>query len=171
MNKARKDRSDDCSKLLSITAITAFSILPVFLLSSVIAPNYHKALAFTPAPVPSDNVTALDVNRPSFLKVIIRVDNTGGGTAKPSDFTAQILADNDPNPGLATGSENGTIVAMTGSGTYGINMIQYNKSVPTYGVSFSGDCKLTPEKLTLAGGTINSGDKQTCIITMIFPGF
>ena len=86
---------------------------------------------------------------------------------------------NDPQPFEFDGSEKGTIVAMNGRGAYSIDVFQKDSvaNATTYGKSFSGDCKLDPSLTTdyassgQADGTINSGDRLTCIVTMIYPGF
>jgi hypothetical protein len=143
----------------------------------VIVPNHYIISAFTPEPVPSTNITTPSENSPSFLKVTVRVDNTGGGTAKPSDFWVRTYGDNNPRPMDFDGSEEGTIVVMNGRGTYSIDVFQKDSVTTTYGKSFSGDCKLNSRATTDYGsqgeadGTINSGDRLTCIATMIFPGF
>jgi hypothetical protein len=113
-------------------------------------------------------------NSPSFVKVILRVDNTGGGTAKPQDFDINISGDNYPAPTHFSGSQNGTIVAMTGKGSYSVSVTQNSGSV-TYGKSYSEGCHLNTGPIVLGGGsggsTIKDGEKQTCIVTMVYPIF
>ena len=153
---------------------TALAIPNVATNNTLILP---PTLAFKPESVPNTNTTNSDENRPSFLKVIVRVDNTGGGTAKPSDFWVRTYGDNHPQPFEFDGSENGTVVAMNGQGAYSIDVFQRDSVTTTYGKSFSGDCKLDSSLTTdyassgEADGTINSGDRLTCTVTMIFPGF
>lgn len=112
--------------------------------------------------------TTVTPNIPSFVKVVVRVNNTGGGTAQPSDFRVYLLGDNNPSPGLFDGSEEGTIVSMTGKGEYTVDIIQDYSNV-NYGESFSGDCVL--DSLGRGSASIDEGERQTCIATMVFPSF
>jgi hypothetical protein len=154
---------------LLLSSVLIFSLFSIFLISATI-PNYHTTLAFTPEPLnQTSNGGSSDGTGPFFLRVTVRVDNTGGGTAKPSDFTVTVGGDNNPNPYMFDGSAEGTVVAMTGDGIYFVNIDQKTGVTPSYGVTFSGDCKLNES----GSGTSNiaAGDRNTCIATMIYPGF
>src|SRR5215211_3470559 len=113
--------------------------------------------------------TAVTPNIPSFVKVVVRVNNTSGGSAQPSDFSVYILGDNNPRPGLFDGSEEGTIVSMTGKGEYSVDIFPKESSNVNYGVSFSGDCVL--DSSGHGSASIDEGERQTCIGTMVFPSF
>jgi hypothetical protein len=154
---------------LLLSSVLIFSLFSIFLISATI-PNYHTTLAFTPEPLnQTSNGGSSDGNGPAFLKVIVRVDSTGGGTAKSSDFRVTILGDNNPKPSMFDGSAEGTIASMTGDGYYEIIVAQKSNATASYGLTFSGDCKLNES----GRGTSNitAGDRNTCIATMIYPGF
>jgi hypothetical protein len=152
------------SKLNLLSSIIYFSLLSGTIL------NYHSISAFTPDPLnQTSNAGSSVESGPSFLKVIVQVDNTGGGTAKPSDFSISIVADNNANPAGFDGSTAGTMAAMTGDGHYQVAISQKGSVTPSYGVTFSGDCKLN--EIGRGAGNIASGDRKTCIATMIFPDF
>jgi hypothetical protein len=118
----------------------------------------------------NQNTTVIP-NIPSFVKVVVPVNNTGGGTAQPSDFSIRMYADNNPKPYDFDGSEQGTIVSMTGKGNYSVSISQKDTLKPTYGVSFSGDCALDSSGSGRGSASIDEGGRQTCIATMVFPNF
>jgi hypothetical protein len=155
---------------LLLYSVIYFSLISIFLISGTI-PSYHTTLAFTPDPLnqTSNAGSSSAGGGPSFLKVIVHVDNTGGGTAKPSDFTVEIWGDNDADPWHFDGSTAGTISAMKGDGDYQIKIVQKSGVTPSYGVTFSGDCKI--DESGHGFSTIDAGDRNTCIATMIHPGF
>jgi hypothetical protein len=136
----------------------------IFTLTFSIASNSFFTAAFA-----ADN-NAND-QQPSFLKVIVRVDNTGGGTAVPNDFHIFVYG-NNPSPASFDGSESGTIVTL-GVGNYSVETSHSSNGI-TYGVIYSGDC--SPNKgefasLGYGGGSIREGDKKTCTLTEIYPNF
>jgi hypothetical protein len=168
MDKSTEDGSINKFKLLlfSIVFISVVFILLSHFVTLLFVPNHYIALAIPRQPPnqTTTNTTSLDETGPSFLKVIVRVDNTGGGTAKPSDFTITMDLATNALPFSFDGSEKGTIVSMNAQGTYELSVDQKESVTISYGKSFSGDC---------TGGmyTINPGDKKTCVVTMIYPGF
>ena len=75
----------------------------------------------------SSNSTS-PIGSSTFLKVITKVDNSKGGTAKPSDFTISVSG-KSPSPKSFSGSSSGTSVTLkagkykvTGSGPSGYNI-------------------------------------------------
>ena len=52
-------------------------------------------------------------NKPAFLKIVVRVNNTAGGTATPSDFQFSLLG---TDAFRVYGSETGTIVTLPNGG-------------------------------------------------------
>jgi hypothetical protein len=67
----------------------------------------------------------MDEPGPAFLKVVILVDNTGGSSAKSSDFTIDMRhSSTAPFPSIFDGSQNGTIVAMNVPGDYAVYVLQ-----------------------------------------------
>ncbi len=85
----------------------------------------------------------------TFLNVITKVDNSNGGTKKPSDFTITVSG-NSPKPRTFSGSSDGTSVTLR-SGTYEVT----ENSIPDYSTSFSSGCSGTasggvPIKCTIA---------------------
>jgi hypothetical protein len=134
---------------------------------------HYPALGFSPATSnqTTTNTTTMDETVPSFLKVVILVDNTGGGSAKSSDFTVYITGPS-PSPGSVHGSEDGSIVAMDLSGIFGVDVTPKDPVNANYGKSYSGDCKYDVDDVVTAYegyGSIKVGDKKTCIITMVAP--
>jgi hypothetical protein len=116
---------------------------------------------------PPSNSTA-----PAFLKVTVRVDNTGGGTAVPSDFRIDIASSDNPSPSRFQGSQDGTIVTLN-AGDYSVES-SHDVNGITYGTAYSGDCVLNKGYYTdsgYAGGLLHGGDRQTCIVTEIYPNF
>ena len=85
----------------------------------------------------------------TFLSVITQVDNTGGGTKKPSDFTTSVSG-NNPKPSTFSGSSAGTSVTM-GSGSYSVS----EDTMSGYSTSYSSGCS----------GTASGGVPIKCTIT------
>src|SRR5439155_1638790 len=85
----------------------------------------------------------------TFLSVITNVDNTNGGTKKPSDFTVSVTG-NGPKPSSSSGSSSGTSVTIQ-PGTYSVTV----SSIPGYTSVFSPGCS----------GSISAGQTISCIIT------
>jgi hypothetical protein len=122
---------------------------------------------------PSASVTqngAVSTNEPAFLKVIVRVNNTGGGTAVPSDFDITVIGDN-VSPSNFKGSDNGTIVSLAPGDFYVMSSKIINGI--SYGTSFSGDCAYRSEQPYggTGAGHIRGGERKTCIVTEIYPNF
>ena len=88
------------------------------------------------------------------LVVTTIVDNTNGGTKKPSDFTISVSG-NSPSPKLFSGSSTGTSVRLR-SGTYGVGA----SSIPDYRTSYSSGCS----------GTAKGGVPIKCTITNQYNG-
>jgi hypothetical protein len=103
----------------------------------------------------------------AFMKVIMLVNNTGGGTAQPSDFTIRV--DGAAEPWNFVGSHKGTLV-LVGPGTHEVSMLYgiIVNEVP-YAIEFSGNC--VTKSLTTGEIAIKPGDRKTCIITATYPNF
>jgi len=80
----------------------------------------------------------------TFLNVITRVDNTSGGTKKPSDFTIAVSG-NSPSPSTFAGSSSGTSVGLK-SGIYKVTASPIFGYASTYSSGCSG---------TASGGLVN----------------
>ena len=141
------------------------------------ATSTSGANAGTNKPVIPNSITTR--NSPAFVKVIILVNNTGGGSANPRDFTVDVTGDNSPKPNLFDGSEIGTIVTM-GPGSYSIEVTPKDAVTGTYGTSYSGNCALNvgyfeervgSGAIGQGGAHIRAGERQICTITEIFPSF
>jgi len=85
----------------------------------------------------------------TFLKVITKVDNTNGGTKKPSDFTVSVSG-NKPSPKSFSGSSSGTSVTLR-SGSYSVSV----DKMSGYSTSYSSGCS----------GTASGGVPIKCTIT------
>jgi len=114
---------------------------------------------------------AVGANEPAFVKVVVLVNNTGGGTAQPSDFLVQLgLGYGSADPWSFDGSSKGT-VSHVPPGTLPIHVSRNTQieNIP-YSIQFSGDCV---GKSEFAAGqiAISPGDKKTCIISAIYPNF
>jgi Prealbumin-like fold domain len=73
----------------------------------------------------------------TFLNVITTVDNTKGGTKRPSDFTISVSG-NRPSPESFSGSSSGTSVTLK-AGSYQVS----EDSIPDYSTSYSSACSGT----------------------------
>ena len=143
-----------------------------FILLLILTPYVcGSVLAFPPSnTITRPNTT--NSNLPAFVNVILHVNNTGGGTAIPSDFNV-VEYGTHANPGMFAGSEKGTIVAMD-PGSYSLSIIPNKNLNTTYGTSYSGSCALNMgwyETMGMGGAKIRAGEKQICTITEIFPNF
>jgi hypothetical protein len=105
-------------------------------------------------------------SHPSFLKVIVLVNNTGGGTAQPSDFMVNLGY--GAQPSMIYGSSKG-IVSNVGQGTLRMMVFAAGANNKAYALEFSGDCTSTGLRSAEVG--IQPGDKKTCIITATYPNF
>jgi hypothetical protein len=84
----------------------------------------------------------------TFLNVVTKVDNTNGGTKRPSDFTITVSA-NRPSPSTFSGSSSGTSVRLH-SGSYEV----VANSMSDYSTSYSPECS----------GTASGGIPMKCTI-------
>lgn len=110
----------------------------------------------------------------AFLKVVVLVNNTGGGTAQPSDLAVTIgvseggAAIGKVEPWSYDGSTNGTI----SSAVQGVYLVDLGNNIikgEPYSLDFSGDCAAK----SLASGEVRilPGDKKTCIVTASYIKF
>ena len=90
----------------------------------------------------------------TFLSVITKVDNTNGGTKKPSDFTISISG-NSASPKSFSGSSSGTSVRLM-SGSYEVTQ----SNMPAYKTSYSLGCS----------GTASGGVPIKCTIMNQYNG-
>ena len=88
----------------------------------------------------------------TFLSVITNVDNTNGGTKKPSDFTITVSG-NSPKPASFAGSSLGTSVTLQ-AGKYTIS----ESPISGYTTTYSTGCS----------GTASGGVPINCIITNLY---
>jgi hypothetical protein len=87
---------------------------------------------------------------PAKLSVTLNVDNTKGGTKKPSDFHIYVVG-NSPSPALFLGSSSGTSVTLN-TGNYRVDL----PSIPfNYSLSASPECS----------GTASEGATFKCTIS------
>src|SRR5919108_4206734 len=73
----------------------------------------------------------------TFLNVVTKVDNTNGGTKKPSDFTINVSG-NSPKPASFAGSSSGITVTLK-PGKYSVSA----SSVSGYTTSYSSGCSVS----------------------------
>jgi hypothetical protein len=130
----------------------------------------------------STNNSTSPIGSSTFLKVITKVDNTKGGTNKPSDF-AITVSGNSPSPKSFSGSSSGTSVTLkagkykvTGSGPSGYNIAYSSGCSGTVSGGVPIKCTVSPSFSTsnaLSGGNGTSTmhliiiDKATC--NTLFP--
>lgn len=112
--------------------------------------------------------------KPAFLKVLVLVNNTGGGDAQPSDLHVSILTSDGSSamgsvkPDNYDGSTNGTLSSAV-PGVYTVDLGNNIIKGEPYSIDFSGDCVV---KGTSYGEIrIQPGDKKTCIITASYIKF
>jgi hypothetical protein len=125
----------------------------------------------------SSNSTS-PIGSSTFLKVITKVDNTNGGTKKPSDFTITVSGKN-PSPKSFSGSTSGTSVTLkagkykvTGSGPSGYNIAYSSGCSGTASGGIPIKCTISPSFSTAGGSSISTTapanmhlvliDKATC---------
>ncbi|MGB6671859.1 MAG: hypothetical protein WBE34_05450, partial [Candidatus Nitrosopolaris sp.] len=89
----------------------------------------------------------------TFLSVITNVDNTNGGTKKPSDFTITVSG-NNPKPDSFPGSSSGTSVTLL-AGRYSVS----SSTIDGYTTSYSSGCSGTA-----------SGGQVKCTVTNRYTG-
>jgi hypothetical protein len=88
----------------------------------------------------------------TFLSVITNVDNTNGGTKKPSDFTITVSG-NSPSPSTFSGSSSGTSVSLK-AGIYKVTA----SAISGYTSTYSTGCS----------GTASGGVPINCTITNLY---
>jgi hypothetical protein len=88
----------------------------------------------------------------TFLSVITKVDNTNGGTKKPSDFTITVSG-NSPSPKSFSGSSSGTSVTLN-AGKYKVT----GSGPPGYTTTYSSGCS----------GTASGGVPIKCTVSSTF---
>src|SRR5207245_621523 len=88
----------------------------------------------------------------TFLSVITNVDNTNGGTKKPSDFTITVSG-NSPKPSTFSGSSSGTSVTLQ-AGKYSVS----EASISGYATAYSSGCS----------GTASGGVPISCTVTNLY---
>jgi len=88
----------------------------------------------------------------TFLNVVTKVDNTNGGTKKPSDFTITVSG-NSPKPSTFSGSSSGTSVGLK-AGIYKV----VASPISGYTASYSSGCS----------GTTSGGVPINCTITNLY---
>ncbi len=96
----------------------------------------------------SCTVTNLYTPNLGTLVVNTKVDNTNGGTKKPSDFTISVTG-NSPKPSSSSGSSSGSTVTLK-PGTYGVT----ESSVLGYTATYSSGCS----------GSISAGQTLSCTV-------
>src|SRR6266571_870415 len=96
----------------------------------------------------SCTVTNLYTPNLGTLVVNTKVDNTNGGTKKPSDFTISVTG-NSPKPSSSSGSSSGSTVTLK-PGTYGVT----ESSVLGYTTTYSSGCS----------GSISAGQTLSCTV-------
>jgi Prealbumin-like fold domain len=96
-----------------------------------------------PAPTPAPGST-------TFLNVITNVDNTNGGTKKPSDFTISVSG-KSPSPKSFSGSSSGTSVTLN-AGKYTVTA----SGSTGYTSSYSSECSATASAGTPVKCTVSN---------------
>jgi hypothetical protein len=97
----------------------------------------------------SNKYTAATPGSTTFLNVITNVDNSNGGTKKPSDFTISVSG-NSPSPKFFSGSSSGTSVALN-AGKYRVAGI----GPSGYTIAYASGCS----------GTASGGTPLKCTIS------
>ena len=103
-------KEDLCYKTLYMLSIISFTALLLLVseTTSFMSNNYYTSYA-----VPEKATTAKLplIGSETFLNVVTQVDNTNGGTKKPSDFAITVTG-NSPSPSSFSGSSSGTSVTL-----------------------------------------------------------
>src|SRR5215831_16918997 len=126
-----------------INTIAACIIFVLLILANSVMVNYGYAakkniLAQNESILPGPpEIPTTPPGSTTFLSVITKVDNTNGGTKKPSDFTISVSG-NSPSPKSFSGSSSGTPVTLK-AGSYSVSA----SSVPGYTTSYSSGCSGT----------------------------
>jgi len=160
-----------------ITRITLFLVTFALVYGLLSFPNYmfwitQPVMAFLPASNTSNSLNqsiAITNGTPSFIKFIIKVDNTGGGAARAGDFSLS-LAGPEITPNYISGftnSTNGSAATISRAlpGTY---TIKANVNGP-YTIHFSGDCMQTSSEQGKI--VVKPGVKLTCTVTASYVNF
>ncbi len=107
-------------------------------------------ITIDPAPVPPPNPT-------STLSIAFAVDNTGGGTATPSDFTIIVTAGN-PNPASFLGTLSTTSVTIDANHFFSASV---SSSIANYNTLTNGSC--TDPSGIIPGGIVNCSITETFV--------
>jgi hypothetical protein len=158
-----KDLFKEDSNYKTIVNLSLFSVTTLLMIfpatASFVSNNqYHTVYAASSSSSSSkaggsstSNSTS-PIGSSTFLKVITKVDNSKGGTAKPSDFTIMVSG-KSPSPKSFPGSSSGTSVTLK-TGKYKVT-----GSGPTgYTTSYSSGCS----------GTASGGAPIKCTISSSF---
>jgi hypothetical protein len=127
----------------------------------------------------STNNSTSPIGSSTFLKVITKVDNTKGGTAKPSDFTITVSG-KSPTPTSFSGSSSGTSVTLkagkykvTGSGLTGYTTKYSSGCSGTAGGGVPIKCTVSPSfsKITSVNSTSTTTKSKADFITLTIKGW
>ena len=141
-------KEDLCYKTIYMLSIISFTALLLLVSETIsfMSNNYYTSYA-----VPEKATTAKLplIGSETFLNVVTQVDNTNGGTKKPSDFAITVTG-NSPSPSSFSGSSSGTSVTLK-DGKYSVT----SSSPSGYSPSYSSGCS----------GTASGGVPIKCNIT------
>ena len=141
-------KEDLCYKTIYMLSIISFTALLLLVSETIsfMSNNYYTSYA-----VPEKATTAKLplIGSETFLNVVTQVDNTNGGTKKPSDFAITVTG-NSPSPSSFSGSSSGTSVTLK-DGKYSVT----SSSPSGYSPSYSSGCS----------GTASGGEPIKCNIT------
>src|SRR5229473_314964 len=147
---------------LSIISVT--TLLMMFAGTASIDSHYHSVYAASKNATSSSSSSTSKgggsstknstspIGSSTFLKVITKVDNSKGGTAKPSDFTITV-AGKSPSPKSFSGSSSGTSVTLNAG---------------KYKVTGSGPSAYTTKYSSGCSGTASGGAPIKCTISSSF---
>jgi hypothetical protein len=143
--------------IISLTALVMIYAVP----ASFVSNNHYYHTVFAAATSSSSkggggggssNNSTSPIGSSTFLKVITKVDNTNGGTKKPSDFTITVSG-NSPSPKTFPGSSSGTSVTLK-TGKYKVA----GTGPSGYNIAYSSGCS----------GAANGGVPIKCTISSSF---
>jgi YVTN family beta-propeller protein len=144
-------KEDLCYKTLYMLSIFFFTALLLLVseTTSFVSNSYYTANAV------SESATTPKLPLPgsqTFLNVVTQVDNTDGGTKKPSDFAITVTG-NSPSPSSFSGSSSGTSVTLKDG---------------KYRVTSSGPSGYSPSYSSGCSGTASGGVPVKCTISLSF---
>src|SRR6476661_549684 len=140
-------KEDLCYKTIYVLSIISFTAL-LLLVSETTSSMSNNYTSFA-APEKTITPKLPLIGSETFLNVVTEVDNTNGGTKKPSDF-AITVSGNSPSPSSFSGSSSGTSVTLK-DGKYSVT----SSSPSGYSPSYSSGCS----------GTASGGVPIKCNIT------